>query len=135
MSWRCKLNREDNTIDIERDSNFIGKYYLLPKPFCPKCCSPLDPEFPHCSFCDGIENFKIARSVGLYFKWGYQTELTYIRKPQSDLLSQHILYLKNRRNYADNIKWAIPIGLAMTLCFKYKYEEMHSVDIIVPVYI
>ncbi len=133
MNWSCILSEDRSTITIKKDNAIIGKYYLIREPFCHKCCLPLDPAFQYCSFCAGDENYELARSVGLYFKVDYETQLLYINRAEDDLLSLHILYLKNKRGYARNKSWAIPLGLAMSMCFKNLYEELHLVNIIVPV--
>jgi ComF family protein len=111
----------------------IGKYHLICEPFCKKCSLPLDPKFPICENCWDIENFNVARAVGLYFKYGYKGTLPYIKMPENDLLSTHIRFLKNSKNISANIKWAVPIGLAMVLCINNRFTEFKSANLIVPV--
>ncbi|MCK4796151.1 MAG: ComF family protein [Spirochaetes bacterium] len=133
--FECSLNNDD-TISVLNSNSFIGKYQLITEPFCEKCSLPLNPEDPFCDNCWNVASnysFDFAKAVGLYFKWGYDGNIPYIKKPEADLLSTHIRYLKNKRNYSYNIRWAIPLGLAMCLCIKDRFIKLKSVNSIVPI--
>lgn len=132
MAFSCSLNI-DNTISVKENNVFIGNYQLIREPFCNKCSLPLDPSNPICGNCWDIEYFDIARTVGLYFKYSYSGTLPYITKPENDTLSTHIRYLKNSRSFPANIKWAVPLGLAIVLCINNRFTEFKSANLIVPV--
>lgn len=134
LSFECSINSEENVINVKENNQFIGKYHLINEPFCEKCSLPLDPELSICDNCWGIEYFfDAARTLGLYFKMNYEGTLSYITKPENDILSTHIRYLKNRRQYPINIKWAKPLGKAIALCINNRFIEFKSSDIIIPV--
>lgn len=134
MNFTCKLNSEKNTIEVKENSRYIGEYYLINEPFCDKCSLPLESKSSCCDDCSTIDyHFDVACTVGLYFKWGYDGDLSYIEQPNDDSLSTHIRYLKNSKNFSSNKKWAIPLGLAMVLCIENRFSELKSADIIVPV--
>lgn len=133
MSFTCKLNSEKNTIEVKENSRYIGEYYLINEPFCDKCSLPLESKSSCCDDCSTIDyHFDVACTVGLYFKWGYDGDLPYIKQPDDDLLSKHIRFLKNSKNFSSNIRWAIPLGLAMVICIENRFSELKSLDIIVP---
>ena len=133
MMFQCTLNNDKTKISVRENNEILGEYQLIREPFCEKCSLPLDPEVPECRNCWDIENFDVARAVGLYFKMDYEGTLSYIDKPENDLLSTHIRYLKNSRGYSANIKWACPLGLAMVLCINNLFTEFKSANLIIPV--
>lgn len=134
MTFKCILNSEKNTIQVKENYQDIGEYNLINEPFCDKCSLPLESESSWCDNCFHIKyHFDLARTVGLYFKCGYDGDIPYIEQPNDDSLSTHIRYLKNSKNFSWNKKWAIPLGLAMVLCIKNRFSELKSADMIVPV--
>lgn len=134
LSFECSIYSEENVINIKENNQFIGKYHLINEPFCEKCSLPLDPENQICDNCWGIEYyFDAARTVGLYFKMNYEGTLSYITKPKNDILSKHIRFLKNSRQYSYNINWAKPLGKAIALCINNRFTEFKLSDIIIPV--
>ena len=63
----------------------------------------------------------------------YEGTLSYITKPKNDILSKHIRFLKNSRQYSYNINWAKPLGKAIALCINNRFTEFKLSDIIIPV--
>ncbi len=122
---------DDKVVVIGLSSDQI-RYYLVPEPFCKKCCLPISPRLQTelCYFCssyDGPKHFEFARALGLYFRLDYKGVVEYIKRHHDDNLRDHILRLKSDKRYAK------PLGIAMAYILDKKFRDLLDVDYVVPV--
>jgi predicted amidophosphoribosyltransferase len=99
----------------------IGVYDILPGRHCPRCASLDVFEFEgriYCNNCTALRGLDRISAVGVYYPVGVT---------QRNLLSEHINNLKR------SIRYAEPLGQAMALVVEYKYNELRSSNIVVPV--
>ena len=127
-----KIWIENNNAVIVGSGKSQTKYYLVPEPFCKRCCLPisLGSQADLCYFCNShedLEHFDSARAMGLYFKHNYSGNLEYIERHDDDKLTDHILKLKSISSYAKLL------GEAMAHVLEKKFKYMLDVDCIIPV--
>lgn len=120
--WDISWTKE--RIFIQEKDNQQWTYDLTTEPYCDKCGKSLVGGV----FCwddDRHNNLKSAESafqMGFYYS---NSKLEF--QGESDILSQHILKLK------DNTRYAEPIGIAMAMTMINNYKEMLNADLLVPV--
>jgi predicted amidophosphoribosyltransferase len=115
IGWLCK--QTPGRIEVYLDGNFEGYYAVMKTPFCEICGHP-DTDTESCEETHDPDGFDKVCSLGLYYPRRYN---------KNDLLSNHILKLKQDR------KFAIPLGVAMAITIKNQYRDLLESDIVVPV--
>lgn len=109
LEWLCQ--RIGNEIQV---SKVIGAYKLIEEPYCHICSQP-DVTTKNCSMHKHLYGFDRIYVMGKYLK------------TEDDLLSAHILKLKEDKQYAE------PLGKALTLTVIDFYPELLRADVLVPV--
>ena len=115
MSWLCK--KGEGIIEVYLDKNLIGHYTLIKEPYCGICAHP-DVSTDSCREPHAPDGFDNVCAMGIYYPK---------RLKKNDLLSEHILNLKRDR------KFAIPLGLAMTIAVQEVYPDLLKSDVLTPV--
>lgn len=111
-SWYC--NKSDDAVNVFLEQ---GKYILLKEPFCRKCAYPgVDTE--SCSNIHYDNGFDAVCAIGAY-------RGTANRK--NDLLTDHILKLKEDPNFSE------PLGLALGIAIRVLRPELLESEVLVPV--
>ena len=109
MEW--SLRRIGNEIKVLR---IVGAYKLIEEPYCHKCGQP-DVTTDKCFMHRDLYGFDRIYVMGKYLK------------TEDDLLSAHILKLKENKSYAE------PLGSALALTVIDFYPELLKADVLVPV--
>lgn len=96
-----------------------GVYTLLKEPYCLKCACPGTPT-AKCGWHWDDYGFERIYAMGAYLKRN-------LRQNKEDILSDHIVGLKQYPNYGT------PLGLALVECVRQRYSELMKSDLIVPI--
>jgi ComF family protein len=113
--WFCR--QINGRIAVYLDDNFKGYYVTMEAPFCEICAHP-GTDTKSCREPHSSDGFDSVCSMGLYYPRRYS---------KNDLLSSHILKLKNDREFA------IPLGVGMAITINNHYTALLKSDILVPV--
>jgi len=118
--WKCRF--ASSGIKVFVGNNIQGEYSLIQEPYCRKCACP-NVTTDSCNWHWRTYGFERTFTMGLYYpSRGEPSSIGW-----SDLLSKHIRGVKMFPRYA------VPLGLGLSLCIKNKYMELQSMDLIVPV--
>jgi len=112
-------NYKGDKIIVTYNNRYKGDYILLREPYCLKCAYP-GVTTDTCSWHWDDYGFERIYAMGAYLS--PQTP-----EGHNDLLSKHIRGLKMYPRYA------IPLGLGLVECIKWRYPELLEMDLIVPV--
>ncbi len=115
----CELIRDDwisRNNDIAREL-CSGFYNVLKEPYCHVCSMP-GVETDRCNYHKLLYGFDRIYVMGVYYPFRYETK---------DLLSGHILSLKNDKRYAT------PLGTALAIILRDRYSWVQEADLITAV--
>jgi predicted amidophosphoribosyltransferase len=118
-SYYGDINNDNDTIIItisrgeKRKSTFT--YNLLREPYCKKCSFPKATDKCRWHHSDTMDR---TYAIGLYYPK---------RREAEDTLSDHIRRLKSSKFYAR------PLGYAMSILIKKRYQELLEIDYITPI--
>lgn len=122
MAWLCIGTATG--IEVRKDSDLMGHYNYLEKPYCAICSSPgLDTI--NCILKCATESAKTYGFNRTYALGKYLSQ----DQMQDDLLSKHIVYLKQKWGE----QYSEPLGSALFLFVREKFPELFKADLVVPV--
>ena len=118
--WKCSLT--NGSIEVFFGNNLRGEYFLIQEPYCRICATP-GVSTDWCTWHGRCYGFDKAFAMGLYYpSRGDPSSIGW-----NDFLSKHIRGLKSYPRYA------IPLGLGLSLCITKTYTELQKMNLIVPV--
>lgn len=118
--WKCQLT--NSSIEVSFGSSLKGEYLLIQEPYCQKCACP-EVTTDTCTWHWRTYGFDRTFALGLYYpSRGEPSSIGW-----NDFLSKHIRGVKMYPTYA------VPLGLALSLCMSNRYRELLNMDLIVPV--
>ena len=114
--WTCEYR--SGKIMVSTAVRDFGPYELLKQPYCEKC-SLSGIMTAQCSWHEG-DTVNRTYALGPYIHVGTDEE-------DHDLLSKHILGLKQYKSYS------VPLGLGMSLGIEHVYPDLLKVDVVTPI--
>lgn len=118
--WQCTYSEEG--IEVYSNRILKGRYLFIQDPCCRKCACP-NVTVDDCSWHWKSYGFERVYAMGAYYpSLGSPTAIGW-----TDFLSNHIRGLKLYPRYA------IPLGLGLSLCIQNRFKELREMDVIVPV--
>jgi competence protein ComFC len=129
--WKCNL--VEDAVEVRRYGELKGSYDLLKEPHCKKCSEPGE-DSNGCVACRNTYGFECAYAMGIYYKTSTRKLYEANGIEKDSLLSKHIYFLKRWPD--SNADYAEPLGQAMALCIKEKYNITDEIDVMtsVPAY-
>ena len=130
LSFECNWLGDHISVKIHYPSgkSFSGFYNVITSSICEKCGNPFLMKYQNQTFCleSSLHNYLSlvdhTFQLGLYYK-----KSSMARKASNDLLNDHIWRAKEHPEYTK------PLVQALSLLINYKYPELLTKDLIVPV--